>query len=95
MTKLRELARLLLEARKDAQVMTIQELIKPEKYSQVVFAAKSLSGFSEQTCHYQCPSLARKIGHSLHSLAMFMKSESLRKKDKQATQDAEDFAKLY
>lgn len=93
--RLRELDRLLLEARKVAHEKTIQELIKPEKYSQVVSAEKILSGFSEQTGHYQCPSLARKVGHSLHSLAMFIKSESLKKKDKQATQDDEDFAKLY
>nr|XP_043873420.1 uncharacterized protein LOC122762290 isoform X5 [Solea senegalensis] len=93
--KLRELGRLLLKARQVTHVKTIQELIKPEQYSQVVTAAKSLSGFSEQTGKYQCPSLARKVGHSLYSLAMFIKSEGLKKKDKQATQDAEEFALLY
>lgn len=93
--KLRELGRLLLEATKVTHVKTIQELIKPEQYTQVVSAAKSLSGFSEQTGKYQRPSLARKVGHSLHSLAMFIKSEGLKNKDKQATQDAEDFAQLY
>nr|XP_043909194.1 uncharacterized protein LOC122786777 isoform X4 [Solea senegalensis] len=93
--KLRELGRLLLKARQVTHVKTIQELIKPEHYSQVVTAAKSLSGFSEQTGKYQCPSLARKVGHSLYSLAMFIKSEGLKKKDKQATQDAEEFALLY
>ncbi|XP_034565550.1 uncharacterized protein LOC117831136 isoform X1 [Notolabrus celidotus] len=93
--KLRELGRLLLEARKVTHVKTIQELIKPEQYNRVVTAAKSLSGFSELTGKYQCPSLARKVGHSLHSLAMFFKSEGLKKKDKQTTQDAEEFAQLY
>ncbi|KAG7527120.1 hypothetical protein JOB18_049555 [Solea senegalensis] len=93
--KLRELGRLLLKARQVTHVKTIHELIKPEQCSQVVTAAKSLSGFSEQTGKYQCPSLARKVGHSLYSLAMFIKSEGLKKKDKQATQDAEEFAQLY
>lgn len=37
--KLRELGRLLLEARKVEHVRTIQELIKPERYSEVVSAA--------------------------------------------------------
>lgn len=53
------------------------------------------SEFSEQTGKYQRPSLARKVGHSLHFLAMFIKSEGLKRKDKQATQDAEEFAQLY
>ncbi|XP_052456354.1 uncharacterized protein LOC128016052 isoform X25 [Carassius gibelio] len=93
--KLRELGRLLLEAKKITHVKTIQELIKPEQYSQVVRAAKNLSGFSEETGIYQCPSLARKVGHSLHSLAMFIKSEGLKKKDKETIKDAEEFAQLY
>jgi len=81
--KLRELGRLLLEAKKVTRVKTIQELIKPEQYAQVVKAAKNLSGFSEETGKYQCPSLARKVGHSLHSLAMFIRSEGLKKKEKE------------
>lgn len=51
--KLRELGRLLLEARKITHVKTIRELIKPERYPQVVKAAKNLSGFSEETGKYQ------------------------------------------
>jgi hypothetical protein len=93
--KLRELGRLLLEARKVTHVKSIQELLKPEQYCQVVTAAKNLSGFSQQTGKYQRPSLARKVGHSLHSLAMYIKSEGLKKKDRQATQDAEEFVQLY
>lgn len=33
-----------------SHVKTIQEFIKPEKYTQVVNAAKKLFGFSEDTC---------------------------------------------
>ncbi|XP_067357520.1 uncharacterized protein [Channa argus] len=93
--KLRELGRLLLEAKKIALVKTIKDLIKPEKYNHVVTAARCLAGFSDETGRYQRPSLARKVGHSLHSLAMFLKSEGLKNKDKQTVKDAEDFAQLY
>ncbi|KAF3837838.1 hypothetical protein F7725_009606, partial [Dissostichus mawsoni] len=41
------------------------------------------------------PSLARKVGHSLHSLAMFLKSEGLKSNDKESAKDAEEFAQLY
>ena len=78
--KLRELGRLVLEATK-VVVKTIKELIKPEKYSHVVTAARCLAGFSDETGKYQHPSLARKVGHSLHSLAMFIKSKGLKIKD--------------
>ncbi|XP_073694436.1 uncharacterized protein [Garra rufa] len=93
--KLRELARLVLEAKKMTHVKSIKELIKPEKYSHVVRAARCLAGFSDKTGKYQRPSLARKVGHGLHALAMFIKSEGLKTKDQQTAKDAEEFALLY
>ncbi|XP_041841745.1 uncharacterized protein LOC121654512 isoform X2 [Melanotaenia boesemani] len=93
--KLRELGRLLLEAKKVAPVKSVKNLIKPENYSHVVTTVKRLTGFNHETGRYQCPSLARKVGHSLHSLAMFVKSEGLKIKDKQTVQNADEFAQLY
>jgi hypothetical protein len=93
--KLRELGRLMLAAKKVAPVNTIKELIKPEKYSHVVTAARCLAGFNDETGKYKCPSLARKVGHSLLALAMFKKSEGLKARDKGTVQDAEEFAQLY
>lgn len=93
--KLRELGRLVLAAKEVTPVKTIKDLIKPENYNHAVTAARCVSGFSDETAKYQRPSLARKVGHSLHSLAMFIKSEGLKKKDKEAVQDAEEFAQLY
>ncbi|KTF92489.1 hypothetical protein cypCar_00049226, partial [Cyprinus carpio] len=93
--KLRELGRLVLEAKKLTHVKTIKELIKPEKYTHVVSAARCLAGFSGETGKYKRPSLARKVGHGLHALAMFIKSEGLKMKDQQTAKDAEEFALLY
>ena len=93
--KLRELGRLVLELNKVETVKTIKELIKPEKYGHVVTAARRLAGFSDENGKYQRPSLARKVGHNLHSLAMFIKSQGLKMKDKQTVQDAEGFIQLY
>ncbi|XP_062270957.1 uncharacterized protein LOC133976775 [Scomber scombrus] len=93
--KLRELGRLMLAAKKVAPVNTIKELIKPENYSHVVTAARCLAGFNDETGKYKCPSLARKVGHSLLALAMFKKSEGLKARDKGTVQDAEEFAQLY
>lgn len=92
--KLRELCRLVLEARKVQPVKTIKELIKPEKYSHVVAATRSLAGCNQTGNNYH-PTLARKMGHSLNSLALFIISEALKSNDKQAVKDAEDFVTLY
>lgn len=73
---------------------TIKELIKPERYHQVVTATKCLAGFSDVTGQYQCPSLARKVGYSLHSLALYIKSEGFKVQDKVAVQNADEFARL-
>ncbi|XP_028249004.1 uncharacterized protein phf11 isoform X2 [Parambassis ranga] len=93
--KLRELGRLLLHAKKVAPVKTVRDLIKPENYSHVVSAARSLAGFNDKTGKFHRPSLARTVGHSLRSLAIFIKSEGLKTKDKQAVQHADEFAQLY
>ncbi|XP_014873036.1 uncharacterized protein LOC106936497 [Poecilia latipinna] len=93
--KLRELGRLLLEAKKIAPVKSIKDLIKPEKYVQVVSAARRLAGFCEESGKYHRPSLARKVGHNIHSLALFIKSEGLKSQDKQSVKNAEKFAQLY
>lgn len=93
--KLRELCRLVLEARKVIPLDTIKDLIKPEYYSNVVAATRNMAGYSDETGKYKFPSLARKVGHSLHTLALYIKSEGLKSKDGQTVKDAEDFAALY
>lgn len=74
---------------------TIKELLKPEKYTHVVRAARCLAGFNDKTSTYRTPSLARKVGHGLHALAMFIKSEALKMKKHQTGKDTEEFTMLY
>lgn len=93
--KLRELGRLLLEARNTAPVKSLKDLIKPEMYAQLVAASRRLAGFNEESGKYKQPSLVRKIGHNMHSLALFIKTEGLKMKDKETVQNAEEFAQLY
>lgn len=91
--KLRELGRLMIAAKEVTSVKTIRDLIKPDMYGHVVTATRCLAGFSDGK--YQCPTLARKIGHSVHALAMFIKSDALKLRDKETSQDADDFVHLY
>lgn len=64
-------------------------------YSSVVNATKCVVGQNEEMRKYKRPSLARKFGHSMHSLALFLKFEALKIKDTQSAQDATDFTQLY
>lgn len=78
--KLREFGRLVIEAKEIHPVKTIKDLIKPERYNVVVSAAKCLAGLNEETGRYLRPTLARKVGFSMHYLALFLKSEALKRK---------------
>lgn len=81
--KLRELGRLVIEAKEIHPVKTIKDLIKPERYNVInVSATKRLAGLNEETGRYLRPTLARKVGFSMHSLALFLKSEALKKRPK-------------
>ncbi|KAK0144115.1 N-lysine methyltransferase KMT5A-A [Merluccius polli] len=93
--RLRELGRLALEAKKSAPTKTIKELIKPEMYDNLVTAAKCIAGFSDDTGDYRCASLARKLGHTLHGFAMFVKSQGLKMKEEMTVKNAEEFIQLY
>lgn len=44
---------------------------------------------------YKTPSLARKVGHSLHNVTLFLKTQALQNRDTTAAKDAEDFSALY
>ena len=93
--RLRELGRLALETKKSAPSKTIKDLIKPEMYDHLVTAAKCIAGFSDDTGDYRCASLARKLGHTLHGFAMFVKSQGLKMKEEMTVKNAEEFIQLY
>ncbi|PIK39052.1 hypothetical protein BSL78_24110 [Apostichopus japonicus] len=78
-TKLRQVARLLLEFRlvskiKDASLL---DLFFPPRFCIVLAAVRSLSGFDDETHTYMKPSLAIKIGHTLKKVAMMLVSQAL------------------
>ncbi|XP_071853109.1 uncharacterized protein [Apostichopus japonicus] len=95
-TKLREVARLLIDARvvsKDEN-QTLTELIHPAKYDIVVTAARNLAGFDSSTHTYKVPSLALKLGHSLKKCALIVKAEGLKSGDENAVNKSTQFHEL-
>lgn len=95
-SKLREIARLLLEFRILADIpnASLADLISPVHFMNVVKAARVVSGFDEDTHLYQTPSLALKIGHTLKKVAMIQVSKALMCEDEEVEKKSRDFHKL-
>jgi hypothetical protein len=90
--KMRELARLLIRARKhDSDISSFYDLINTDKFPVVVAATKSLCSFDEKSNKYGNPSLALKLGHTVKKCARICKRESLISGNTDSIKRAKDF----
>ncbi|XP_048861691.1 uncharacterized protein LOC125729875 isoform X21 [Brienomyrus brachyistius] len=74
--KLREIGRLLQEARKCTPLHNMEDFVIPSNFPHVVKAVKVVAGYNEETHSYQIPSLAMKLGHSLKKIASIVESNA-------------------
>ncbi|XP_048860839.1 uncharacterized protein LOC125727900 isoform X3 [Brienomyrus brachyistius] len=74
--KLREIGRLLQEARKCTPLRNMEDFVIPSNFPHVVKAVKVVAGYNEETHSYQIPSLAMKLGHSLKKIASIVESNA-------------------
>lgn len=98
-SKMRELARLLVQLRKcdNNQTASLSDFIKPEKFNCMIESVKAVSKFNQDPNsedEVKIPSLALKLGHSLKKCVNVIRGQALRQKDKELLGDAEDFEKL-
>ena len=94
--KVRELARFLLEMRKQPELksITMEECIHPIHFRNCVVAVKSLAGFNEETAVYVKPSVALKLGRALSKLTKLVKITALELRDDDRMKDADNFHEL-
>ncbi|XP_056432890.1 uncharacterized protein LOC130371215 isoform X1 [Gadus chalcogrammus] len=93
--KLRELARLVLMARKiDKDIISLKDLINPGKFNTVLEAVKNMTGFDALTNRFSAPSTALKLRHSLVKVSYIVQGEALRQQDNVLNERAEQFVKL-
>ena len=91
--KMRELGRLLLHLRKkDAQV-SLESLIHPSKFMEVVEAVSEMTKDQNGVCNN--PSLALKLGYSLHDVAEVVKTRAIVEGKDGRRAEADDFVQLY
>ncbi|XP_028809080.1 uncharacterized protein LOC114763505 [Denticeps clupeoides] len=66
--KMRELGRLLLEVRRSAGPETLEALMAPRHFPQLVAAVRAVAGYREDTNSFRSPSLALNLGSSLSKI---------------------------
>ncbi|KAM3615177.1 uncharacterized protein V6R79_024449 [Siganus canaliculatus] len=63
--KMRELGRLIHNAKKVTSLKKMEDLIDPKKYMETVRAVKATCGYDSETAKFLIPSLANKLGNAL------------------------------
>ncbi|XP_070200920.1 uncharacterized protein [Littorina saxatilis] len=99
--KLRELARLLILARrehvthkkneKETEITDLQSSIDPCKFPSLISAVRKLCGYSSVENSYSNPSLALKLGHALKKCATCLRSLSLIDGNTDLAEKSQDF----
>ena len=92
--KMRELGRLLLEARKQG-LQSIQDCMKKISWGSLIISVKNLGQFGSQSNLFGIPSLALKVGHSMKICAKQLLSKALKEGDKSGQDVATIFLDLY
>lgn len=89
--QLRELGRLVLNAREVTPLQTVQDLLKPGNFNDTVKAAQHTVGYNSKTGKSKSPSLSLKLGGHLNNMALFFKSEALIKEDHTRAEECQSF----
>ncbi|KAK0151334.1 Histone-lysine N-methyltransferase set-1 [Merluccius polli] len=93
--KLREVGRLLLCLRTEFSIHNMEEAVKPANFQRVVRAVKKVSGFDDEKHSFRTPSLALKLGHSLHKISDIIHCRALMAEDEDRIRSTDIFKKLY
>lgn len=95
--RMRELGRLVIEARKHPtnNIFQFEHCLDPSKFNELILSIKSLAGFTDSTHMYTTPSLALKVGYSLMRCAKILKSDGIIENDDAKQKMASSFLTLY
>ncbi|XP_073703962.1 uncharacterized protein [Garra rufa] len=93
--KMREVGRLLLEARKITPLRSMADFIIPANFKHVISAVKVVAGYDEEKNSYGIPSLALKLGHSVNKISSIVESNAMMYGDHERAECARDFRKIH
>lgn len=93
--KIREVGRLLLILRNEFSIYNIEDAVRPSNFHVLVQAVKRVSGFDEDSHSYKTPSLALKLGHSLHKISDLICCTALVAGNDELKKSCQAFKTLY
>ncbi|XP_058231857.1 uncharacterized protein LOC131343978 [Hemibagrus wyckioides] len=93
--KMREVGRLLITAREVTPLRKMEDFIDPANFMYVITAVRKSSGYDEEKCTFQRPSLALKLGHSLQKIASLVSFQAMMDRDSERAEKARNFSEMY
>lgn len=99
-TKMRQLARLVLQLRKSFPLISLDDCICGEKFDAVVRATRKICGQNKKksmsgTSMLNTPSLGLQIGHSLAKVIQIKNGQAIRNGNKDKKDSAQEFKELF
>ncbi|KAL1274946.1 hypothetical protein QQF64_027760 [Cirrhinus molitorella] len=91
--KMRELGRLVHNARRVTSLKTMEDCVNPKKYMETVKAVKYTCGYESDK--FMIPSLAKKLGSSLVKVSKLLKAQGLISNNKQLVKNASEFQDVH
>lgn len=93
--KMRELGRLVHNARRVTSLKTLEDCVNPFKYMETVKAVKYTCGYDSETDKFMIPSLANKLGNSLVKVSKLLKAQGLISNDQRLVKYASNFQEVH
>ncbi|XP_078790071.1 uncharacterized protein LOC105358446 isoform X3 [Oryzias latipes] len=93
--KMREMGRLVHQARKVTTLKKMEDLINPKKYPETVKAVKATCGYDDEENKFSVPSLANKLGNTLVKVSKLLKAQGLITDDKELVKKASEFLEVH
>ncbi|XP_043986820.1 uncharacterized protein LOC122839374 isoform X2 [Gambusia affinis] len=93
--KMRELGKLIYNARKYTTLKKMEELIDPKNYMETVRAVQVTCGFDSERIMFKIPSLANKLGNSLVKVSKLLKAQGLIWNNSELVRNASGFYEVH
>ncbi|XP_051502746.1 uncharacterized protein LOC127411307 isoform X2 [Myxocyprinus asiaticus] len=93
--KMREMGRLIHNARKVTTLKKMKDCINPKKYMETVKAVKYTCGYDSETNKFLIPSLANKLGNTLVKVSKLLKAQGLISNNTELLKKASEFQDIH
>ncbi|XP_026187046.1 uncharacterized protein LOC113144933 isoform X2 [Mastacembelus armatus] len=93
--RMREMGRLIHNARKVTTLQTMEDFIHPKKYSETIKAVRFTCGYDSDTNKFLIPSLAIKLGNALVKVSKLLKAQGLISNNRELVKNTSAFQEVH